>query len=206
MEMRTEQHGASDRSDVPDRSGVLGRGQRERSMLIESTRRSNARCDHTDEQRSGLSQLLLVRGQAVQGEGRPEKPREVTTATGRVSRASAGWYKALASCACFPSSTLPQAAPGFITCLLLSGFSASSFFLLHPLLPFNPTTPITTMQLGLSFTALLASILAISSVDAAPLRRGKSISLPLARAHTLRANVPVDVVRTPDLLIFFPKR
>jgi hypothetical protein len=52
------------------------------------------------------------------------------------------------------------------------------------------------MQLGLSFTALLASILAISSVptDAAPLRRApKSVSVPLTSNHGLRSNLPADV-------------
>jgi hypothetical protein len=63
-------------------------------------------------------------------------------------------------------------------------------------LPFHLANDI-IMQLGLSFSALLAGLLAVSSVEAAPLaRRGKSVSLPLERTHGLRAGVPVDVVRT----------
>jgi hypothetical protein len=53
-----------------------------------------------------------------------------------------------------------------------------------------------TMQLGLFFTALLASILTIfPAVDAAPFRRTpRAISLPLENSPGLRSDIPTDVV------------
>jgi hypothetical protein len=51
------------------------------------------------------------------------------------------------------------------------------------------------MQLGLTFTALLASLAALSvPVEAAPVRRGQSVSLPLQQVHTLRSDIPAEVV------------
>jgi hypothetical protein len=51
------------------------------------------------------------------------------------------------------------------------------------------------MQLGLTFTALLASLTALSvPVEAAPVRRGQSVSLPLQQAHALRSDIPAEVV------------
>lgn len=59
------------------------------------------------------------------------------------------------------------------------------------------------MQLGLSFTLLLASLLvAFSTVDAAPLKRQNSgmVTLPLKRVHGPRDGVHPQVVRVPSSL------
>ncbi len=58
------------------------------------------------------------------------------------------------------------------------------------------------MQLALSFTTLLASVLYIlsatsGSVEAAPAKRSRSVTLPLTRIHQNRDDVHPQIVSRP---------
>ena len=64
------------------------------------------------------------------------------------------------------------------------------------------------MQLALSFSTLLASVLFILSatdngVQAAPAKRARTVTLPLTRLHQNRGDIHPQVVRNVVYLVFY---
>lgn len=126
--------------------------------------------------------------------------------TGRSDRARTQGQAARCQQSCTPSyiNTLRcilLSSPSLLLPLvLLQGRVLVSFLSLLSIVRLQ-RRPVTIMQLALSFSTLLATILVLlstseSSVQAAPLtRRGKSITLPLQRAPQKRGDVHPLVVR-----------